>query len=295
MHLFLSSIIGNTGIGKESIAAFAKHNPSRIFLTARNAQKAAAAIEDIRKSIPEAALAFLECDLTSLASVRDAAKAFLSQSPRLDILICNAGIMAVPPAQSVDGYEIQFATNHLGHALLMKLLLPTLTKTAEEPNADVRVISISSTGAMFPPKGGIQFDALRTSQDIGLGGKSYRYGQSKLANILYADELARRYPQLTSVSIHPGIIQTQLIDNSPGWMQMVIKLSARAQQRHMFTPEEGAHNQLWASTTPKQELQNGRFYTPVGQLAKPFKYSQDEKLREKLWEWTQKELENYTL
>ncbi|KAI9667611.1 MAG: hypothetical protein M1821_000427 [Bathelium mastoideum] len=286
---------GNTGIGKTTIAALAQHYPSKIYLTARNAQKAAEAIKDIQKTTPHAPLTFLECDLTSLTSVQDAAKKFVSESQRLDILMCNAGIMAVPPAQSKDGYEIQFATNHLGHALLLKLLLPTLLKTAEEPNADVRIVSVSSTGAWYPPKGGIQFDSLRTPQDFGLGGKSMRYGQSKLANIIYADELARRYPQLTSVSIHPGIIQTQLVGNVPLWMRGVIRVAAHAQQGQMLTPEEGAYNQIWASTAPKKDIKNGAFYMPVGQIAKPFKYSQDDELRERLWVWTQKELENFNL
>ncbi|KAF2230113.1 NAD(P)-binding protein [Viridothelium virens] len=286
---------GNTGLGKETIAVLAKHNPSKIFLTARNAQKATTAIEEIKKTTPDASLSFLECDLTSLASVRRAARAFVEQSQRLDILMCNAGIMAVPPELSKDGYEIQFAANHLGHALLMKLLLPTLLKTAAEPDGDVRVISLSSTGAWFPPKAGIQFDALRTPQELGIGGRSLRYGQSKLANILYAGELAGRYPQLTSLSIHPEIIQTQLVDTQPRMTQMLIKVSAAVQQHGMLPPEEGALNQLWAATARKEDLKNGAFYTPVGQLAKPFKYSQDVELREKLWAWTQKELENYSL
>ena len=208
--------------------------------------------------------------------------------------MCNAGIMATPPAQSKDGYEIQFATNHIGHALLIKLLLPALLKTAAEPNGDARIVSLSSNGALYPPKGGILFDSLRTPQDM-FGGKGARYGQSKLANILYTDELARRYPQLTCTSVHPGIIQTQLVDKSPGWMKGVIHIAARLQQGQILTPEEGAYNQLWAATAPKKDIKNGAFYTPVAQPAKPFKYWPDNELREKLWAWTEKELESYNL
>ncbi|KAI9713576.1 MAG: hypothetical protein M1820_000958 [Bogoriella megaspora] len=287
---------GNTGIGKASIDALAKHNPSKIYLTARNAEKAKDAIKDIQQSSPNISVSFLECDLNSLASVRAAAKTFASESQRLDILMNNAGIMAVPQALSKDGYEIQFATNHLGHALFIKLLLPTLLKTAEDPAADVRVITLSSTGAWFPPKGGIQFEAVRTTQELGVGGKSLRYGQSKLANILYADELSRHYPQLTSVSIHPGIVQTQLVSQQPLHTRALISVSSLfVQGGAKFTPEEGAYNQLWAATAPKKDIKNGAFYTPVAELAKPFKYSQDQELREKLWTWTEKELESYEL
>lgn len=113
----------------------------------------------------------------------------------------QSGIMAVPWSKTEDGYEIQFGTNHVGHALLTKLLLPTLLKTAEEPNSDVRVINVSSEGHMLAP--GIIYD-----QDTLESYQTWRrYGQSKLANIFHARELQRRYPQITATSLHPGVSQ----------------------------------------------------------------------------------------
>jgi NAD(P)-dependent dehydrogenase (short-subunit alcohol dehydrogenase family) len=127
--------------------------------------------------------------------------------------MCNAGIMAKPPQLSTDGYEIQFATNHIGHALIIKTLLPVLVSTAEQPGADVRIVCNTSEGWRGHPKGGVQFDRLRTVQQFPMLGQWIRYGQSKIANIVYARELARRYPGITSVSIHPGVIATSLVSD----------------------------------------------------------------------------------
>jgi NAD(P)-dependent dehydrogenase (short-subunit alcohol dehydrogenase family) len=132
-------------------------------------------------------------DLTSLSSI----KSSTPQLTRLDLLMCNAGIMATPPSLSKDGYEIQFATNHLGHAMLIKQLLPTMLKTAEEPRSDVRIVILTSMGWRAHPKAGIEFSTLNTTQDRAIFGGWVRYGQSKLANLVYAAELARRYPNIT--------------------------------------------------------------------------------------------------
>ncbi|KAF7370816.1 Short-chain dehydrogenase reductase family [Mycena sanguinolenta] len=184
---------GTAGIGKEAILVFAKHNPQRLYFSGRNAEQAAQIIAEIKSTSPSVDVVFLECDLTSLPSVEKAAKLVVSQTDRLDILICNAGVMNVPPALTKEGYEVHFGINHVSHALFIKLLLPTLLRTAEVPGSDVRIVSLTSRGFTMHPSGGIVFSDLRTTQGSGLV-KTFRYGQSKLANILYASELARRYP-----------------------------------------------------------------------------------------------------
>jgi NAD(P)-dependent dehydrogenase (short-subunit alcohol dehydrogenase family) len=120
----------------------------------------------------------------------------------------DAGIMAVPAPVTEDGYEIQFGTNHLGHALLTKLLVPTLLATAALPDADVRIVTLTSLSHPWSVKGSIKFDTLRTSQEA--ESKIAKYGQSKLANILHSKELARRYPSITCASMHPGTVETGL-------------------------------------------------------------------------------------
>jgi NAD(P)-dependent dehydrogenase (short-subunit alcohol dehydrogenase family) len=112
-------------------------------------------------------------DLSSFSSVKSAITKFAHN--RLDILICNAGIMDVPPALSKDGFEMHFATNHLGHALLIRELLPTLLRTADEPGSDVRLVIVSSIGWQVRPSAGILYDKVRMKQD-GLTQSWARYG-----------------------------------------------------------------------------------------------------------------------
>ncbi|KAJ6531163.1 oxidoreductase [Mycena capillaripes] len=281
---------GTAGIGKESVLVLAKHNPACIYFTGRNSTRANQVIAEIKSAAPSVAIVFLECDLESLASVEKAAKQFNSQSDRLDILMCNAGVMNVPPALTKEGYEVHFGTNHVAHALFIKLLLPTLLRTAEVPGADVRVVSLTSQGFIMHPRGGILFDDLRTTQASGLV-KSMRYGQSKLANILYASELAKRYgPQITSLSVHPGVVRTDLL------AQQGVVTRTLAFLTHpfsMLTPAEGAYNQLWAATGDKAKMKNGEYYEPVGAPGGHGRKSRDQKLASQLWDWTEKELESY--
>jgi NAD(P)-dependent dehydrogenase (short-subunit alcohol dehydrogenase family) len=203
--------------------------------------------------------------------------------------------MALPPQTSHDGYEIQFATNHLAHALLIKLLLPTMLRTAELPGGggDVRIVTLTSVGWRGYPRGGIAFPTLRSKQDFGLPGPWRRYGQSKLANIVYAAELARRPPRLTSVSVHPGVVATELV-NRLGVRDKLMVYAGNGWK--LNTEEEGVLNQLWAATTAdRATLVNGAFYMPVGILAqdKLDKMARSETLAGELWEWTERALRSY--
>lgn len=281
---------GNSGLGKRSILEFAKHGPKEIWLGARSPSKAQEAINDIKAQVPNAPVKFVQMDLRSFLSIRESARTFLQHSDRLDILLLNAGIMSVPAGTTDRGYEVQFGTNHMGHALLTKLLLPTLLKTAEK-GADVRVIVLASSAHQYAPPEGIRFDTLKSlAQEMST---ITRYGQSKLANALFAKELARRYPQLTTASVHPGLVTTNLAntmsDNS--WiLRIAWKMTT------MFIGVDiptGTLNQLWASTS--KDVVSGTYYEPIGQtgLGKP--HTNDSVLARKLWDWTEKELEHETL
>lgn len=246
----------------------------------------------------ETSLTFIECDLASLASVQKAAKQFISASARLDMVMCNAGVMALPPGLTSDGYEVQFGTNHLGHALLVKLLLPILLQTVEQvPNSDVRIVFLTSIGFRFHPSGGIVFETLRTTQDFGILGPWSRYAQSKLANIVYAAELARRYPRITTVSVHPGVAATGLVSNLSFFKRFLVYLTNLGQV--MASAQEIVGNQLWAATVTgkkdNEKIVNGGYYEPVAVLGKLDECSSSEELAGKLWDWTQKELDGYQL
>jgi NAD(P)-dependent dehydrogenase (short-subunit alcohol dehydrogenase family) len=233
--------------------------------------------------------------LTSLESVKTAVRDFLSKSPKLDVLILNAGIMSVPPAQTKDGYEIQMGTNHIGHALLTKLLLPTLEANAK--TNDTRIVVLSSGGALMAR--GIGYPALKTdgkSRTL-LGGTQMLYVESKLANLYWAQQLAIHHPTVTSVSINPGIVDTGLVHQQSMIQKAVIKASTylHGQAGKLLTPEEGAYNTLWAATVEKGKLKNGEYYEPVGVGGKNTKFTLDEKASKKLWDWTEEELRSWTL
>ena len=199
--------------------------------------------------------------------------------------------MALPPGLTKDGYEVQFGINHLGHALLIKLLLPTILQTAEDHDSDVRIIILTSVGFRGHPSGGITFKDLRTTQDTGVAAPWIRYGQSKLANILYAAELARRYPRITSLSVHPGVVKTGLVENLSLANRALIHITNIGRIK---TVQEAALNQLWAATGDKAKIANGGFYEPVGVPSKKHdKQSKSEELAKQLWEWTEKELAAY--
>ncbi|KAI9150557.1 oxidoreductase [Paramyrothecium foliicola] len=278
---------GNSGLGKQSILELSKHGPKEIWLGARSKSKAQEAIEDIRTQVPNAPpIKFFEMDLGSFLSIRESARTFTQQSGRLDILLLNAGIMSVPARTTDDGYEVQFGTNHMGHALLTKLLMPTLLKTAEEPNSDVRVTVLASSAHQYAPSEGILFDTLKNQAES--LSTITRYGQSKLANALYAKELARRYPQLTTSSLQPGLFTTNLANtmSDNNWiLRIAWKITAAFIGVDVPT---GTLNQLWTSTS--KDVISGTYYEPVGRtgLGKP--HTNDAVLAEKLWDWTENEL-----
>lgn len=285
---------GNSGLGKQSVLDLARHKPQAIWLTARTIEKADQAIADIKQDVPDANIKPLVLDLTSLDSVKAAARAFTTAADRLDILMLNAGCMAAPEALTKDGYELQFGTNHVGHALFTRLLTPILDRTAAEPNADVRVVVLSSAAVAGAPSGGIQFDTLKTTQ--GSLNTWARYGQSKLANALYARELARKHPNWTVTAIHPGVINTNLthyVTAGSWWVGPVLSLVGWM----LTTIEDGVLNQLWAATAPKDQIKSGTLYYPVGRATGGQRgpYTEDDALANKLWQWTEEELKNHTI
>ncbi|KAJ4299744.1 hypothetical protein N0V90_004990 [Kalmusia sp. IMI 367209] len=194
--------------------------------------------------------------------------------------------------------EIHFAVNHLGNSMVIDCLLPTLLRTADLPNSDVRILVTTSMGYGFHPSNGISFAELDNRSPMSrlmLGGW-IRYGHSKLANILYPSELARRYPQITSVSVHPGVVATDLMYNQTWQVRWFIHITCWMQGIKYLTPQQGAWNQVWCATVAKKkELVNGGFYYPVGveKLSKLDKTANDKDLAGRLWNWTQDVLQRF--
>jgi len=164
---------GTAGLGRATALAFARHGPAHIYFTGRRAEAGASLASEIKRIDPSVGATFLKLDMLSLASVKAACETFAHD--RLDILMCNAGVMAVPPALSQDGFETQFAVNHLAHAMVVRQLLPVLLRTAEGPGADVRVVCLTSLGWRAHPKGGVLYNKVRTKME-GIFGSWVRYG-----------------------------------------------------------------------------------------------------------------------
>lgn len=278
---------GTGGIGQETITQLAKHNATHIYFTGRS-QAGAKLTQDRLPAGSSTKVTFIQCDQGDLTSINTAVTTHFKHDV-LDIFIANAGIADQPPGLSKDGYEIQFATNHIGHALYIKLLLPALVRRSEQPGSDVRIIHLSSKAAY--QSNAIDFATMKTTQNR-LAGGVMRYGQSKLANAVYAAELARRYPQILSVSLHPGIVKTPMLAKTEWWFKgMIYTLSFLNRSKSpMLTPAEGAFNSLWAATANRELIKDGVFYEPVGTEVQKSKAMADVELANKLWEWTEKEL-----
>jgi hypothetical protein len=196
----------NSGLGYESTIAFAQKK-AHVVMAVRNMEKGEKAKNDVMREVPGASLDLMQVDNASLKSVREFAEAFKAKYDRLDILLNNAGVMAIPRTETEDGFEMQIGVNHFGHFALTGLLLDVIVST---PNA--RIHNVSS-GANY--MGSINFDDL-------MGEKSYdrwgAYGQSKLANIFFTFELNKRlkaagYDTISNTS-HPGLVMTNLQTNS---------------------------------------------------------------------------------
>jgi retinol dehydrogenase-12 len=287
------TLAGNSGIGRPTCLYLARHNPARIIILARNPKTGESITKEIQEASPQVEVTFLECNLGSFASVQAAAKQIISFTQRLDILLCNAGILNAPPSLTEDGYEVHFGVNYLGHALLIKLLLPLLLKTTEI-HPDVRVILLGSDGYRFHDPRGIIFKDLKTSQRnltrLGMFGGMLRYFQSKLAVILYTVQLARRYPMIKFVAIHPGIVNTSM---TPNWVKANALTRLITAGGDLKTPEEGSWNQLWAATGSR--VVSGEYYEPVGVPGTRTKKSKDVELGNELWEWTKEQLKAWTV
>ncbi len=197
-------------------------NGAKVYMASRTESKARDAIEKIKKAVPNADIHFLQLDLTELAAVRKAADDFLAQEKRLDILLNNAGVMAMPYEFTKDGIEIQVGTNVVGHYLFTMLLLPTLYNTSKLPeyaNPDspsVRIVQVSSMGHLGAASDTSfkDLEAVNKKHWPEFKGTWNRYGKSKLGNILIANELAKLLPsdaRITNLSIHPGVVATELL------------------------------------------------------------------------------------
>lgn len=254
----------NSGLGLETLRVLSRRG-ARVFATARSLDKASQACSGSGSATP------LACELEQPESVRACVAAIEKDGARLDAIICNAGIMALPRLERVHGYEKQFFTNHIGHFLLVTGLLNQLAPEG-------RVVMVSSDAHLRAPKSGIELDNLSGER----GYSPWRaYGQSKLANLLFARELSRRLPgpRQTANALHPGVIATPLNRNTPLLVRATMALAAPIALK---SPAQGAATQCYVATHPSLAA-NGEYFSHCN-VARSSRLGRDLALALRLWE-----------
>lgn len=256
---------GNSGIGVIAAQALAAEG-AQVVLACRDSDKTRAALAAINSAGGPAA-ANLPVELSSLASVRALAAAYEAQYPRLDVLVNNAGTFPTRQQRTEDGFEMQFGVNHLAHFLLTNLLLERL-----QASAPARVVTVTST---LHKKGTLDFDSFR-------GASKYNaqaaYNQSKLANVLFARELAERLrgSGVTSNCLHPGAVATDITRDLPWLVRKAIGL-------FFISPEKGARTTIMLASDPALQEVTGAYYDQC-KPADCSPLADDAALRTRLWE-----------
>ncbi|GAA5824763.1 hypothetical protein JCM3770_007147 [Rhodotorula araucariae] len=274
---------GNDGIGFITVKALHRKG-CKVYLACRSEEKARNAIERLNTAHPgsEGALVFLPFDLTELATAKKAAQTVQAAETRLDIIVCNAGVMAWP-YELKNGVELQF-WNHLGHFALVQPLIPLLKKTAKEPGASVRVVSVASMGHQMSPKP--DFTSLE-GVNRKMASTWVRYGQSKLANVLFAVALQERLQgdNIRVNSLHPGVVNTSLMRGPVASYGFFFRMIGSAQHHFLMTPDDGAKTQIYLAASPEVDEKDyrGQYFVPIATPAAPSAYGQDKELAEQLW------------
>jgi NAD(P)-dependent dehydrogenase (short-subunit alcohol dehydrogenase family) len=272
----------NSGLGYQTARQLASHG-AHVVMACRDPERGKQALERLRADVPAADVELRSLDLADLSSVQAFAEGL--EGP-VHLLINNAGVMALPPRVTVDGFEMQFGTNHLGHFALTGRLLPVLTAT---PGA--RVVTVSSEMHRI---GRINFADLQSERRYQ---KWHAYGQSKLANLLFAGELGRRAAKagldLRSLAAHPGYATTNLQTTGPkmGGNKLAERFVGLGNKLFGQSDENGALPILYAATEPS--AQSGEYIGPDGPFhmrgsgakpGKPMKKALDEATAARLWD-----------
>jgi len=260
---------GNAGIGKATAIALAKMG-AEIVIACRDQIKGEMAVAAIQKASGQNKISLLHLDLADLSSVKKAAAEFSSHWPHLDVLINNAGIYSSSYFATVDGFEAQFGTNHLGHYLLTLLLTPTFEK-APEP----RVINVSSIAYL---SGKLDFRRLREWPGVYRGMDAY--SQSKLANVLFTREFARRYPSITCNCLHPGVVSTNIAMKKGNFL---IRLIWRLYNPFMLSEERGAQTSIFLASAPEAGNVTGRYFDEHQNIRSYFSKAKSDTLSQRLW------------
>jgi retinol dehydrogenase-12 len=261
----------NSGIGRAMAEALADQG-GRVVLAARSEERTRPVLDTIRGRHPASDPQFLQIDLSDLASVRRAAERYLASGHPIDVLVNNAGI-AGTRSLSKDGFDVTYATNHIGPFVLTNLLLPRLR---ESPQG--RIVNVASVAHMTVKR--MDWSGLeRRTTPVRSGFPAYAV--TKLMNVLHAKELARRLggSRVTTYALHPGAVASNIWRAIPRLVQWVMKL-------FMLSNEEGARTPLYCATAPDLTTVTGRYYDRCREVP-PNPLAESSALAEELWERTE--------
>jgi NAD(P)-dependent dehydrogenase (short-subunit alcohol dehydrogenase family) len=263
---------GNSGVGKATAVALATAGAATV-ITSRHEERGRDAVADIRRLSGSDEVDLVVFDLADLASVRRGAEQVLDRCPRIDVLVNNAGLVQSERTETVDGFEATFGINHLGPFLLTRLLTDRLVESAP-----ARVVTVAST-AHQAARRGLDFDDLQTT-------RHYRgmqaYSRSKLANVLFTAELARRLAGtgVTANCLHPGTVATGFArdHDAEGFLAFGVKVI----RPFILTPEQGARTSVYLATAPEVADVTGKYFVRC-RVRTPSPAAQDEAAAVLLW------------
>lgn len=262
------------GLGLETAVRLAGRGAT-VIITGRDPARIEAALDEIRKRTGSSSASGLKADFTSMADVRRLAAEALAQTPRLNLLINNAGTVYAQRTITVDGLEATFAVNHLAPFLLTRLLLDRIIA-----NAPARIVTVASHAHYH---GTLDFGDYGFERDYRI---MRAYSRSKLCNVLFTRELARRLEGtgVTANALHPGTIATNIWSGAPAWARPVLALA----KRFMMEPTPtGAERIVWLATSPEVAETTGHYFER-NRSVEPSALAQDDALGRELWEMSEK-------
>lgn len=261
----------NSGIGRALVEALAARN-ARLVLAGRSEARTVPVVVALRAQYPALDATFLPVDISNLSSVRQAAATFLAAGHPLDVLVNNAGV-AGTKALSRDGFDLTYATNHIGPFLLTQLLLPRLRESS-----DGRIVNVASSAHTMVKEIDWSVLARRTAPKRS---RFADYAATKLMNVLHAKELARRLggTSVTTYALHPGAVASNIWRALPQPIQWVLKL-------FLLSNEQGAQTPLYCATAPELRGVSGRYYDRSREVA-PSRLAESESLARELWDRTE--------
>ncbi|KAK4432374.1 Short-chain dehydrogenase B, chloroplastic [Sesamum alatum] len=274
---------GASGVGLETARVLALRN-AHVIIAARNMEAASEAKQLILKDNHNARVDVLMLDLASLKSVKAFADNFIALNLPLNILINNAGIMFCPYELSEDGIEMQFATNHLGHFYLTNLLLEKMKETANSTGVESRIVNLSSVAHLHTYEEGVRFEHISDNSSYD---DKKAYGQSKLANILHANELSRQLQaegvKITVNSVHPGLIMTNLFKYSD-FLIRILRIATFILWKNVH---QGAATTCYVALHPSLKGVSGKYFVDCNEF-KPSRFARCQVLAKRLWDFSYK-------